>query len=249
MRLISLSVLFLLLSVLLSGCNPNSKTQLTDVDPEQARGGNIKDGEQSIFYKDGKLKYKVEYKNGKANGRVRQYYTDGKLYMEATFKDGRRHGKCTYFTKKGSAFSVSNYENGSKEGIETKYWENGKVLSVNTFKQDKVQPGLVEYKQDGKKIENDVTIIITEVDHTSLEGKYYLHISLSNPKIVANFYSRPASEQVARKKIAKSGNKAILEFDIAPGGFLMKKLVIDAEYKTPRGNTMRLQRMYNLAAD
>ncbi len=248
MKILTLFCLTFVSVLVLSGCNPKQQTTDANTDPDQMQNGEMKDGEHSTYYPDGKLKYKVEYKDGKANGRVRQYYTDGKLYMEAVFKDGRRNGKCTYFFKNGSAYSVSNYVNGNKEGIESKYWENGKLLSVNTYKKDKVQPGLKEYKQDGTLIDNEVKLLIKEVDHTSLEGKYYLYVSLSNPKIVANFFSRTASEEI-RQKLKMTGNSGIVEFNLAPRQFLFKHLIIDAEYKTPRGNTMRLQREYNLAVN
>jgi hypothetical protein len=245
----TLVFLFLFTFIFISGCDSGQTSRIIDVDPEQIRDTTIKDGEQSIYYDDGKLKYLVEFKNGKANGRVRQFYGDGKLYMKAVFKDGHRHGKCTYFFKNGKAYSVSNYVNGSKEGIETKYYEDGKILSENTYKQDKVQPGLKEYKKDGTLIKNDVKILISEVDHSALEGKYFLRVSLSNPRIAANFYSRAASEQVPRQKLKKSGNTGIIEFNLSPGDFIMKKLIIDAEYKTSKGNAMRLQRTYNVAID
>lgn len=248
MKILTLFCLTFVSALVLSGCNPKQQATNANTDPEQMQGGEMKDGEHSTYYPDGKLKYKVEYKDGKANGRVRQYNADGTLYMDAVFKDGRRNGKCTYFFKSGSTYSVSNYESGNKEGVETKYWENGKILSVNTYRKDKVQPGLKEFKQDGSPIVNDVKLMIKEVDHTSLEGKYYLYVSLSNPKIVANFFSRLATEEI-RQKLKMSGNTAIIEYPLSRGQFLMKPLIIDAEYKTAHGNTMRLQRDYILAVN
>jgi antitoxin component YwqK of YwqJK toxin-antitoxin module len=229
---------------LLSGCKSKSEQKLVGVNPEQVSVDSLFNGEKSVFYEDGKLHYIVEYKKGKANGRVREFYPDGKIYMDAIFKDGHRDGKCTHFFKNGKPFSVTNYVNGEKDGIETKYYEDGKVLAINTYKKDKVQPGLKEFNRDGTEVKENVSILITEMDHTASEGIFILQVSLSDIGLNANFYASPSGG--SRVKLRKSGNSGILEVPVTSRSSVIKQITIEAEYKNHKGNTVRLQKLYNL---
>ena len=249
MKLFAFSIVIILISGLLGGCNSNSGQRIVGIDPDQPSNDSLMEGERSVFSENGKLHYIVEYKKGKANGRVREFYTDGKLYMDAIYKDGHRNGKCTHFFKNGKPFGVANFINGQKDGIETKYYEDGKILATIPYKKDKVQPGLKEFKKDGTEIREDISLLIKEIDHSAIEGKYYVQVSLSHPHADVKFYASPQSDPDSREKLKMSGSTGILNVPLSNGGFVMKKLIFDAEYKTSRGNTMRLQKFYNLAVD
>lgn len=235
-----------LFSCLLAGCNSKSGQPAAGKSSGLSVADSMVDGEKSIYSENGKLHYKVEYKNGKANGRVREYYANGNIYMDAIYKDGHRNGKCTHFYKNGKAFSVSEYKNGDKDGIETKYSEKGKIMATIPYHKDKVQPGLIEYKSDGSVLQDDAKLLIKEVDHSTLEGKYYIRVSLTAPRKNLKFYALSQSDTDSREKLAMSGNSAILNVPIPPSGFLMKKLIFEAEYKTSMGNVRRIQKFYNL---
>ena len=209
----------------------------------------LKEGEKPAFYENGKLHFIVTYKDGKANGRVREYYTDGKLYMDAIYKDDHRHGKCTHFFKNGKPFTFSYYVNGAKDSIETKFYESGQLLSCTPYKNNKVQPGLKEFKKDGTPIVNDNSLIISEVDHTTLEGKYFVYVRLKTPRKNAKFYSSTQSDARSRELLKISDGAGILVVPVYAGSFVMKKLIFEAEYKTPKGNTVCLQKLYNLSID
>ncbi len=248
MKSFLLFVTVILFACTFSSCNTKTEKRLVGIDPEDISSDTTLEGERSIYSKQDKLRYTVEYKKGQANGRVREFYEDGKMYMEAEYKDSQRNGKCTYFFKNGSPFSDCIFKDGLKEGLETKYYEDGKVFSLNTFQKGKVQPGLIEYNKKGTEILDKLSIVVTEVDHLSLDGKFFLQISLSNPDKDANYYASTPGETGPRQKLKKSGKKGILEIPVN-SGFVMKKLIFDAEYKTARGNDRRLQRTYNLAID
>jgi hypothetical protein len=202
-------------------------------------------GEQKVFYPDGSLQYQAEFKNGKANGRVREYTRDGKLYMDATFVDGHRHGKCTHFYKNGNPFEITNFVNGEKDGIESKFYDNGKLLATIIYKKNKVQPGLREYQKDGTEVDNDNSLVITEVDHSAREGKYFFQVSLKKPKNNVDYYAFPPTDPESRQRLELSGNAGILEIPVKSKHFVMKDLIFEAEYKTKLGNTMRLQKLYH----
>ncbi len=249
MRIFLFFCTILLSSFLLSGCKSKPLDNLSGINPEQASADNIPDGERKENYPDGTIHYIVEYLNGKANGRVREYTPDGKIYMDAIFKDGHRNGKCTHFYKNGNPFEVSNYVNGEKDGIESKYYENGKLLATRIYKKNKVQPGLKEYMADGTEVNNENTLIIQGIDHTSLEGKYILKVSLAKPQSKATYYAAPKSDPGARQELKKSGDSGILEIPVSSKNFVMKSLLFQAEYKTRLGSIMCVEKTFNLAVD
>jgi len=232
-----------LLVIILSGCSGNSggKDGLT--------GDTLNAREKPVYSENGKLHYIVEYKDGKANGRVREYSSNGKIYMDAIYKDDQRNGKCYHYFSNGKPFSVSHYTNGVKDSVETKYYESGEVLALVPYKNDKVQPGLREFKRDGTPVIDNNSLLISEVDHTALEGRYYIRVKLSSPRKEVKYYASPQSDPEVRDLLKMSGEFAIFEISIHPGGFVMKKMIFEAEYKTQMRNTLRLQKFYNLAID
>jgi antitoxin component YwqK of YwqJK toxin-antitoxin module len=243
MKILSFLNSLLILTLIISGCNGNSGNQAG------LSGDTLKAGEKAVYSENGKLHYIIESKDGKTNGRVREFTSDGKLYMDAIYKNDHRNGKCTFYFKNGRPFSVAYFINGAKDSIETKYDENGRVLALVPYKKDKVQPGLKEFAKDGSLIPVNNTLIISEVDHSALEGRYYLKISLANPRKNVKFYAAPQSDPDSRELLKLSGEVGILEVPIPSSGFVLKKLILEAQYKTSMGNTMRLQRFYDLAID
>ena len=249
MKLFLLSTAFLLSVCLLPGCKNNPDKNLTGGNPEMASGESLPDGEHTVFYENGKPHYIVEYKNGKANGRVSEYTTEGKIYMDAIFKDGHRNGKCTHFYKNGNPFEVSDYVNGEKDGVELKYYENGKLLASRIYKKNKIQAGLKEYKADGTAVDNENSLIVQGIDHTALEGKYILKVSLAKPQSNVTYYAAPKADPGARQELKKSGDAGILEIPVSSKSFVMKTLLFQAEYKTHLGNMVCLEKSFNLAVD
>jgi hypothetical protein len=227
---------------LLSGCNSDHDNQ------EGISGDSLKAGEKAIYSQDGKLQYIIELKDGKTNGRVREYHPDGYLYMDAIFKDDHRNGKCTHYYKNGKPFSVSFFKNGSRDSIETKYNAKGQILALVPYKNDKVQPGLKEFKKDGSELIDHTSLVIKAVNNLAGGGKYYLTVSLTEPRKNVRFFASPLSDPDSREILKMNGNEGILEVPIHSSDFRIKDILIDAEYRTPMGNTRRLQKRYEFSA-
>ncbi len=238
---------FLLFIIAISACTPRNEVNKSTQDADSLQNNITKDGEYPVYDKNHKLQYMVQYKNGKANGRVRQYYPNGSIYMEAEFKDGHRNGKCTYFNKSGKIAQVLNYTNGEKDGTETQYYQNGKVESINTYKNGVLQPGLKEFYNDGTIAGKEVELLFKEVDHSSLEEKYFLYITLSDPSLKVNFYTLSANDPKIRKKIKQNGHTGVLEYRISSRESMIQKLLIEAVFYTNKGNKMKISQTYNLA--
>ena len=241
MKLLFVLSSLLVFALIVSGCDGNSKRE------QGTAADSLKAGEKAVYSENGKLRYIVESKDGKANGRVREYYTDGKLYMDAVYKNDHRDGKCTFYFKNGRPFSVSFYINGDKDGIETKYSEDGRILALVPYKKDKVQPGLKEFKKDGTELTDNTSLVIKVVNQLARGGKYYLRVSLTEPRDNVKFYASPQSDPDSREILKLSGNEGILEVPVSASGFVIKDIYIDAEYKTAMGNTRRLQKLYKFS--
>lgn len=241
MKIISLLSSVLVFTYLLSGCNGKSGSQ------ENLSGDTLKAGEKAIYSKNGKLHYIIESKDGKANGRVREYHHEGYLYMDAVFKDDHRDGKCTHYFKNGQPFSVSYFKNGVKDSIETKYTDKGQIIALVPYKNDKVQPGLTEFSRDGTELIDNTRLVIKAVDNLARGGKYYLNVSLSEPRKNVKFYAAPTSDPDSRELLEISGDHGILVVPVSASGFVIKDIYIDAEYKTRMGNTRRLQKLYKFS--
>jgi hypothetical protein len=232
------SVVILTAVILMSGCNSSSSNQAGDT------GDTLKPGEKVVYSKSGKLHYIVESKDGKANGRVREYHSEGYLYMDAMFKEDHRNGKCTHYYKNGKPFSISYFKNGAKDSIETKFNTKGEVIALVPYKNDKVQPGLKEFRNDGSELTDNTNLQIKAVNNLATGGKYYLVVELTQQWKNVKFYAAPHSDPDSREVLKMSGNKGILEVPVSSSEFILEDIFIDAEYKTRMGNTRRLQKRY-----
>lgn len=238
MKTLSFLSALLIITFFLSGCNGKSGSQ------SGLSGDTLKAGEKAVFSENGKLHYIIESKDGKTNGRVREYTPDGKIYMDAMYKDDHRNGKCTFYFKNGKPFSVCYFVDGAKDSIDTKYSEDGRILALVPYKNNKVQPGLREFNKDGSEIIDNTTLQVKAVNQLSRGGKFYLKVSLSQPQKDVTFYAAPASAPDSREPLKMSGNDGILEVPVSASGFVIKNIYLDAEYKTEMRNTRRLQKLY-----
>ena len=98
-------------------------------------GENGKGREYNIL--DNSLIFEGEYKNGKRNGKGKEYYDyfAGKLKFEGEFLDGKRNGKgkeysCFYY---GTLISDCEYLNGQRNGKFKEYYYNGKLRAEGEY--------------------------------------------------------------------------------------------------------------------
>ncbi len=242
MKSITILSFALIFTCLILSCNNQTGVKAgSDAD-------SLKPGEKVVLSENGKLHYIVESKDGKTNGRVREYYPDGKLYMDAIYKDDHRNGKCTFYHKNGKPFSVCYFINGARDSIDTKFGEDGRILALVPYKNDKVQPGLKEFKKDGSELIDTTILQIKAINNLAKSGKYFLRVSLSEPRKNVKFYASSESYPDSREMLKMSGNEGTLEVPVSASGFVAKNIFIDAEYTTSMGNTRRLQKLYKFSS-
>jgi WD40 repeat protein len=86
-----------------------------------------KTGHARSIYRDGTLKYDVECKAGKANGKGQMYYKDGNLCYDGEWQDGNWEGQGKYY-KDGHLVYEGQFVGGKFQGKGKFYQEHGSVV-------------------------------------------------------------------------------------------------------------------------
>ena len=98
--------------------------------------GSFKNGEKNgqwvTYSKKGTLIRKVNYTEGKLNGKVELFYLNSKPKLSANFVNGKKDGKWTYFTNKGNVFIEGEFS-------------MDKPINIWTIKDDKGKKILIQY--------------------------------------------------------------------------------------------------------
>jgi hypothetical protein len=63
------------------------------------------------WYRNGKLKSELEYKEGRRHGKAKMYYDDGPLRLVENYVDGRLEGEKTRYTKHGLPMIITSFSN------------------------------------------------------------------------------------------------------------------------------------------
>ncbi|MFA5573866.1 MAG: hypothetical protein WC994_02300 [Brumimicrobium sp.] len=71
------------------------------------------DGESVEYYPDGKVKYKVTYKNNKKVGKAFLYHPNGQVEVEEYWKEGKKHGLWKLFDVNAKEIGRRYFRNGS----------------------------------------------------------------------------------------------------------------------------------------
>ncbi|WP_207433486.1 toxin-antitoxin system YwqK family antitoxin [Sabulibacter ruber] len=79
-----------------------------------------------------------------------EYYPNGKLKMKVELKDGKRHGVAFKYDSTGTLQIKSHWENGIENGPVFFYYPNGKVEQETVFKNGKPHGQLRAYAENGK---------------------------------------------------------------------------------------------------
>ncbi|WP_421849511.1 hypothetical protein [Marinomonas sp.] len=96
----------------------------------------IKDGAQTIFYKNGTVHQTLHYSNGQLNGTVSTFHQNGKLESEEQYINNKHaDGECKHYDELGRLSRLHHYKNGVFDGQYTDYYENGKVQRSAVYKE------------------------------------------------------------------------------------------------------------------
>lgn len=102
-------------------------------------------------YNSGKIKYLIEYQNGKQNGRMISFAQDGFRLIESTYAEGKLNGKFSEWFYSGNLKLECNYVNDEKQGQAKFYQTSGGLWYEGSFNKNKMQGEWVYYNTGGKK--------------------------------------------------------------------------------------------------
>ena len=83
---------------------------------------------QEFYGSNDVLAFEGEYKNGKRNGKGKEYNINGNLIFEGEYKNGKRNGKGKEYSTDGDLIFEGEYKNGKRNG-------KGKELCFNKYKE------------------------------------------------------------------------------------------------------------------
>ena len=89
------------------------------------------------------------FENGKKDGFWRVYFGDGSLHSKKQYKDGKLNGRSEFYWQQGTSI-IENYKNGKLDGRWEMYNENG-ILDLREFKDDKMLTHEI-YSAEGKLV-------------------------------------------------------------------------------------------------
>lgn len=88
-------------------------------------------GERLVYYSNGQISQKENYKNGKLNGTSTWYSENNVIINEYTYKDGHLHGPAKIYDSDGALVTEGFYDNDQKSGV-WKFYENGELKEEKT---------------------------------------------------------------------------------------------------------------------
>lgn len=89
-------------------------------------------GERLIYYKNGEISEKQNYKNGELHG-LSLWYSESKILLkEYIYENGELHGMSKFYNAVGDLIVEGAYKRGKKDGI-WKYYENGELIDEKDF--------------------------------------------------------------------------------------------------------------------
>lgn len=126
---------------------------------EETFEDDVKQGITSFYYKNGKVKKEIFYKDGLEDGIVKEYDTTGRIITLYTYKKGfiisreiinrfnslgNKHGQWFDFYESGKIKQTSEWRNGVLNGFVKNYEETGNLQNVQKYINGIIQPEATE---------------------------------------------------------------------------------------------------------
>jgi antitoxin component YwqK of YwqJK toxin-antitoxin module len=227
------------------------------------------------YYSDGTLKSEIQVKNGMRNGITKNYDERGrlastaelvddkyegwminynpennKITARALYKNDLQNGPATLYYSDGQLYREMTYVDGRVDSIVKTYWPGGKLQAEVFFKKGEPSIGLKEYDKNGLPVKQP-TIVIKELDQLSLFNKIEIRISLSDKTRKVEFYKGELKEgkylYAKTPVIFSRDGVASLYYTVPKGRAISERISIISRSRTEYGNTLVLQRVYNLS--
>lgn len=99
---------------------------------EQYDNNGVQQGKLLVYFENGIVAERSNYKDGKLDGKSVWYNENGVAIKEFIFEDDELHGHSKYFSNKGELLIEGVYRKGKKHGV-WKYYQNGKLKEEKDF--------------------------------------------------------------------------------------------------------------------
>jgi antitoxin component YwqK of YwqJK toxin-antitoxin module len=90
-----------------------------------------------VSQKNGKVFEQFTYKNGLPDGEMLMWYKNGKLKRKGYFREGKRNGKWETWDESGKKILEVHFKNDQLDGLFVMYNENGEVMERGIYKANK----------------------------------------------------------------------------------------------------------------
>ncbi len=124
----------------------NEETKLVYVTGEKETFTGI----AKYYSKDESSVFEFPYKNGKKEGRGKEYYLNGKFKSDAFFIDGLLQGKSIGYYENGNLEYEENYKDGKLDGLVKNYYENGQLKAELNYKNGQLDGLARAYHENGQ---------------------------------------------------------------------------------------------------
>ena len=124
----------------------NEETELVYVEGEKEAFTGI----AKYYSKDESSIFEFPYKNGKKEGRGKEYYLNGKFKSDAFFIDGLLQGKSIGYYENGNLEYEENYKDDELDGSIKNYYENGQLKTELNYKNGQLDGLARAYHENGQ---------------------------------------------------------------------------------------------------
>lgn len=103
-------------------------------------------------YPNGKLKFSIETKSGKKDGKSIWYFENGVKESEFEYKDGKLDGTASKWNFNGNLITEIQYKSGKKHGYSKSFNEKGILVILVNYKMDVTDGQYIEYYPETETI-------------------------------------------------------------------------------------------------
>ena len=139
-------------------------------------------GTMHRFYETGELKAVMNFTEGNDRVYTRFYYDDGEIAAEGYYMENNKDSLWTYYSYyTGAITSTEMYVNGVKQGMEKKYYANGQISEEIEWSRNMKHGAWNQYFEDGQ------VKLKTTYSYNKLNGPYTFYWPNGNLYILGNF--------------------------------------------------------------
>ncbi|MBI5010408.1 MAG: hypothetical protein HZB98_12335 [Bacteroidia bacterium] len=189
MKFFTVTILFLMMILLISGCGGDGNSQAGS----QAASDTVSvpdTGYTGIkqYFTGNTLIKEVTFKNGVREGLMKSFYNGKQVRQTFWYENGLREDSAKWYYPEGQVFRATPYDRDTINGIQQQYFKNGKVKARLEYKKGMRTFFLEEYTSDGKLIKDYPDMVVTINDEYKNSGTYKISIGLSNKATKVKYF-------------------------------------------------------------